>query len=395
LLASDVCLILLLMLWQPFGGEVWDVEGTNRSPERSGSLEVDPTPMMLLRACVEGLSMVTCIDVVDEPTPIVIDGSRAAGRARGFGFEGGRLLLSGGQLHLFTAEVLGEPAWSHTELAHWASADGDAWLRDTTLFVSTGDMSGQDPFAALFSPMPVFNTRRDVWELFFVAYRSAPNTAEAFLLNHAGRVLHGRSMQEGAAGLGGPYRVLETALQPDADQQEWEGLQGVDSFFPFQAGPEGPWFALYGSASTQFWGRRDEDDRMRWRVGLAHAPSLDGPWKRRESGNPLEAESRFIENPVVQTLPDGQLVALYDNGWQSEGGPRSFGSMTSADGATWTRLDPVTLPPRAAPWARTIRTPLGLVEHGDGTRRIYFTGFEAHEAGEGVGHVGYVTVTLR
>jgi hypothetical protein len=145
-------------------------------------------------------------------------------------------------------------------------------------------------------------------------------------------------------------------------------------------------------------GRRPHDeDAVRWRVGLAHAPRLTGPWLRAPSGNPLTVESRFIENPVVHALPgDGGFLAVYDNGSVDRSWERSFGAMASPDGRSWSRLDPVVLPDGAARWAKGVRTPLGLVPLPGGRDRVYFTGFENRANWlERRAHVGYVDVELR
>ncbi len=74
-----------------------------------------------------------------------------------------------------------------------------------------------------------------------------------------------------------------------------EGLQGVDSFFPFQAA-DGKWYGFYGSAQTQ---TKMNPAYPKWSVGLAEALGLAGPWKRCKTGNPVIMDPKFAENPVV------------------------------------------------------------------------------------------------
>jgi hypothetical protein len=334
--------------------------------------------------------------VADHDTPIVLHADDASGGTAGYGFEGGRVLVEGGRLHLFSTEMVGSPIWVPTALAHWTSSDGIRWTRCSSIVESTGDLTGVDRNAAMFSPMPVFNDDDDVWDFFFVSYRALPDTAEAFLRNHDGRVVRARSTVRGRDGIFGPYAVADVVLEPGPASQSWEGLQGTDSFFPYRVGDR--WSALYGSATTQHMGRRpDDENAVRWLVGLAHSRSLTGPWQRAPSGNPLTVESRFIENPVVHTLPDGGgFLAVYDNGSVDRSGERSFGAMASEDGRSWSRLDPVVLPDGAARWAKGVRTPLGLVPGSGGAYRVYFTGFENRANWlERRAHVGYVDVELR
>lgn len=340
------------------------------------------------------------------PTPVLVPlpGSEAgrvihAAEARagtsGFGFEGGRIFVHNGVFHLFTTELVSEPIWVLTEFAHWVSRDGVSWSRQSTVMGSSGNFTGEDPLAALFSPMPVFNDSDDYWDLFFVAYRSAPDTGTQFLRNQKGRILRARSVEGGQSGIFGPWSIEEVVIEPGADSQSWEGLQGTDSFFPYRVGDS--WLALYGSATTEWFSNSSSDAERttRWMVGLAESKDLAGPWQRVPEGNPLPVEPRFIENPVVARAGDG-FFALYDNGHIDPGLSRSFGLMTSDDGATWTRQDPVLVPPSVAPWAITVRTPLGMVVDDSGQLRVYFTAFESAAGGPadfgGSGHVGVAVV---
>lgn len=333
--------------------------------------------------------------VLDDDTPIVLHADAASGGTAGYGFEGGRVLAENGLLHLFTTELIGVPMWVPTVLAHWTSADGILWTRCSSIFESTADLSGTDHDAAIFSPMPIFNDDDDVWDFFFVSYRALPDSAEAFRRNHDGRVVRARSTVPGRRGIGGPYAVGGVVLQPGPASQHWEGLQGVDSFFPYRT--EDQWLALYGSATTQHMGRGPEDkNSVCWLVGLATSDSLTGPWRRAPSGNPLAVERRFIENPVVHAHHGGGFLAVYDNGSVDHGGARSFGVMSSQNGSSWSRVDPVVLPEGTARWAEGVRTPLGLVAMSGGGYRVYFSGFEdGKDWLERRAHIGFVDVEIQ
>src|SRR5919199_331988 len=89
-----------------------------------------------------------------------------------YGFEGGRALKLGGAYHLFTSEMVGDPFWVKMRLAHWTSPDGLRRRRPSTLLESSGDYTGTDPRAALWSPMPVYDEQNERWKLFYVAYRA-------------------------------------------------------------------------------------------------------------------------------------------------------------------------------------------------------------------------------
>ncbi|QJD86573.1 hypothetical protein [Cohnella herbarum] len=279
-----------------------------------------------------------------------------------FGFEGGRVVRADGKLHLFTSEMLGKPRFVKMRLAHWSSVDGLEWERVSTLFESSGEYLGQDPRASLWSPMPIYDPAAERWNLFYVAYNSMPSTDQAWYENFEGKIWRAVSEKGGQEGIGGPYANVGIVMEPSAESEPWEGLQGTDSFFPFQAG--GRWLAFYGSAKTEklpvsFWG-----------VGLAESDRLDGGWTRCSGLNPVRIDETWVENPVVTRLDNGTYVALFD------GGPDhgTFGYSVSEDGYRWSKGEYVFF--RKGGWVRDVRTPLCLLSNEDDTYAIYYTAFD-------------------
>jgi hypothetical protein len=321
--------------------------------------------------------------VLDVDAAPVIDAGMPGTLENRYGFEGGRTIVHDRTLHLFTAERFGDPFLVKMRLAHWRQTSGGGWERLGTLYESSGDFTGADPRAAFWSPMPIFDEAIDRWTLFYVAYRAKPNTPDAWHENHDGRVWRALSTVAGRGGLGGPYRDVGVVLEPDAESQAWEGLQGVDSFHAHRAA-DGRWLAFYGSAQTQvvpcrFWG-----------VGLAEAPAVGGPWRRLPTGNPVPLDDVFAENPVVDRIGD-LWIALVD------GGPRNaFGYAVSRDGITWSRASWIELRSAArSPWWTTMRTPLGLVPEAGGTFSIYFTAlYPTSAGGPAYGAVGRARVAF-
>jgi hypothetical protein len=127
-------------------------------------------------------------------------------------------------------------------------------------------------------------------------------------------------------------------------------------------------------------------------VGLAEAPALAGPWRRSSPLNPLAIEPRFIENPIVEPLPGGGYIAVYDSGVVN-----AVGYSTSPDGVIWSKGEPFVVQP-AGVWAEEVRTPLGLVAEGDGTYTLFYTGY--YREGDGpaaqkASGVGLTRVVLR
>ena len=260
--------------------------------------------------------------------------------------------------------MTGDPLWVKTKLAHWSSNDRVHWKRISTLYESSGEFAGQDPRAALWGPMFVYDNQSQVWDLVYVAYRCAPNTKTEWRNNYEGTIWLAVSKVKGPTGIDGPYADADVILRPDAGSQPWEGLQGTDSFFPYQVGKR--WLGFYGSANTEHL------PLEHWRVGLAEATRLAGPWKRCTGINPVNIEQRFAENPIVTRLDNGSYIAVYDNDH-----PNAIGSTWSADGLHWMPGRSLVVQPKGKGfWAAEVRTPLGLVAEGGGRFTLFYTGYQ-------------------
>lgn len=315
-------------------------------------------------ACSRGNEVEPRLVLIDSDPAPVLSVRNAEAQGIRYGFEGGRVVKLQDGYHLFTSEMVGDPVWVKMRLAHWTSPDGLQWHRAATLFESSGNFDGTDPRASLWSPLPVFDPDKSVWNLFYVAYHAAPNTDEQFRSNQQGRIWRAVSETPGREGIGGPYRDVGVVLQPDDESEPWEGLQGTDSFFPYQVGER--WHAFYGSARTESLPIRS------WLVGLASAPSPAGPWKRDSELNPAPIEKVFIENPIVLHDRSGTFLAVYDN--QPEG---AIGYTFSSDGVSWHAGRSLKISGVDGTWAAEVRTPLGLVPEERNVFTVFFTGFEA------------------
>jgi hypothetical protein len=319
-----------------------------------------------------------------------------------YGFEGGRALKIGKIYHLITTEVSGEPRYVKTRLGYWTSPDRIHWRRVSTLFESSGNQSGDDVRASLWGPMPVYNHKDDRWELFYVGYRSAPESSHyppdndpqdrnpylesvdpahrnpQLFYAYGGTIWRAVSRTKGLDGIGGPYQDVGIILKPSPDSEPWEGFMGTDSFFPFRV--KRKWYGFYGSCHTA------NIPVEAWRVGLVSSPHLAGPWKRVSELNPVVIDRYFVENPIVTQVNDGTYVAVY-NGPAGE----AFGYSTSRDGIHWSTGVNLTIQPKAGEhWADPVRTPLGLIPEQDDTFTVFYTGFL--KGGETA--VGFVTLRL-
>lgn len=296
------------------------------------------------------------------------------------GLEGGSVIRVDNVYHLFTSEQYNDPKWVKMRLGHWTSADGENWIRAATLYESSGDYTGTDRRAALWSPMPVFDQQQDNWYIIYVAYSCKPDTKEQFLNNFNGQIWMAKSDVSGIKGIGGPYTDVGIIMEPGPSSDEWEGLQGTDSFYPFRTGDG--WIAFYGSAKTeklpiQFWG-----------VGLAESNKLQGPWTRMSDRNPVDFKENFAENPIVTKIGDSIYIAVMDA--HGDG----FGYSCSYDGLKWSEMQHVNVTGKMKPWWSEFRTPLCLIEENDGNFSVFFTATkEETDYWQHMGEQGYVLDT--
>lgn len=260
------------------------------------------------------------------------------------GYEGGVAFRQGKTFHLFVTE---QPHfWVRTRTGHWSSDDGIGWQRLGTIQQSSDD--SLNPRYGIWSPMPVYNEHEGRWDLFYVGY-NLNGTSN-------GQVFRAVSVKKGKTGLNGPYKDIPGTVisYNDADKNTWEGIQGTDSFFPFRVGKK--WLAFYGSSDAVSY----------WDVGLAEADSLEGQWKRI-IGPPVFT---LAENPIVQKLPDGTYLAVYDDLTDLRHNNR-IGYAWSRDGLRWDHAF-LTIPLPA--WTKHIRTPQSLIPAGRDEYWIYLTG---------------------
>jgi hypothetical protein len=282
-----------------------------------------------------------------------------------YGFEGGRVVKVKDTYHLFTSEMVDRPIWVKMKLGHWTSKDKINWKRVATIRESSGDFTGKDERAAYWSPMPVWDGASNRWHLFYVAYKAAPSDSTAFRGNMQGRIVHAISAKAGIDGIMGPFNDLGIIMKPGKLSGAWEGLQGVDSFFPWKVGAA--WYAFHGSCNTE------KLPVNQWRVGMATSASLNGPWKRIYEKSPVAFEPTFIENPVVNEIKGRGWICVYDNA-----GNNNIGWGFSQNGTDWSRGKPIIVAPDSAYWSwnTDVRTALGIVHEGGNRYTIFYTSFQ-------------------
>lgn len=328
------------------------------------------------------------------PTPVFAKAEALALGIR-FGFEGGTAHKVDGRYHIFTTECFDEPKTAASRLARYDSDDGVNFRRGAVILDCVGDWREPASYWNPWSPMTVFDESTDRWHLFYVHYVRKPGSDQAY--NMTGRMARLEAVTPGRSGLSGTWR--ETGFIDFPDQPDpWEGSCKVVSFFPYKAA-DGRWWAFYGSNNApEFIPPTDlpqEGSAMKFWVGLAQGPSIDGRWTRQTALNPVLMDPDFIENPVVTRIADDVFVNLYDGG-----NTHAISYALSRDGIKWDKEQVVALP-NAPAWLKAVRTPLCIIPEGNGEFSIFFTAFDGVNPEQivphwhdGYGHLARATVRL-
>jgi hypothetical protein len=328
-------------------------------------------------------------------TPILKAGDKGTDDNK-FGFEGGTAHKVNGVYYLFSTEVFDEPKTSASRLVLWTSADGYAFERKLVIAETNSNWNDSTYRMAPWSPMAVFDDDLNRWSVFSVGYRRKPNSTDIF--NMSGRILRFDSQTLGIDGIGGPYSEgdwLDISKKGDA----WEGPAELVSFFPYKVNNE--WYGFYGSNSAPEFidplskPQNDNAAKILFCVGLAKANKLTGKWERCTEKNPVLMDPEFIENPIVTKINDNLYIVVYDGANKHD-----ISYTWSTDGITWEKEQTLHIP-NAPEWLNAMRTPLGLIDEGNGEYSIYFTAFDGKNPDkilplwhDGFGNVGLVRVKL-
>ena len=287
-------------------------------------------------------------------------------------FEGGTVIRDAKGLHLFTTDT--SRGIVNTSLVYYfspASEGGNGTFRFVREVVccSEGVLTGHR--ASLWAPMPVFDQADDLWRLFYVQYSSSlpASNASGWFFNFDGQIASAVSTVKGRDGIGGPYAAPvdgqpAVVLEPDAESQSWEGLQGTDSISPpFLLRDGKTWAAFYGSAQTE----KIPRPHGIWWNGLVTTSKLGDRFVRRLPSAKVDLNGGGSENPVVTWLPQHRCyIALFDDLFAEA---RGFGLSSSADGLAWQTPAEVVAVPGGT------RTPMASMLEDDGSLTVFYTDY--------------------
>lgn len=276
------------------------------------------------------------------------------------GFENGAVVKVGGVYHLVTTGW-SSGTYSRDIIVHFSSPDKYNWTFHGQIAGAHWENgTWYDPVA---QPALYFNNASNAWEMFHIWCRSAtqrwsPNCTCVRL----------QSALAGRSGISGPYNEVGVVLAPGGPRsQSWENGQLDSISNPFKV--DDRWLVFIGAGRP-------------WLVGLASSPNMTGPFVQLPTGNPVSLLLRgYNENPLVRKLQfGGPWVAVFDflKPEVTTGRSTVFGFSYSTNGRDWPAANGLAvqlLPENATGplWATRARTPLSLIDEGDGTYTMFYT----------------------
>lgn len=328
------------------------------------------------------------------PEPIIKAGDPGTEDIK-FGFEGGTCRKVNGVYYLFTTEVFDEPKTAAVRLAIWESDDGLKFRKHSVIVETNRNWEDTTNRMSPWGPNAVFDSVRNVWSVFHIAYKRKPYSSNVF--NMTGRVFRYDSEVKGLEGIGGPYQEGGW-LNLDRKPEWWEGPGEIVSFYPYKVGNE--WWAFYGGNSVPDHvaanGVLNPNAKNIFYAGLVKSEGgLTDKWIRQPKLNPVQMDSTFIENSIVTKVAPNLYINLYDGANNQE-----ISYSWSNDGIHWAKEQLIILS-NAPAWIKNTRTPLCLIDEGNGIYTIYFTAFDGKNPNkieplwhDGFGNVGMIKVKL-
>ncbi len=328
------------------------------------------------------------------PTPIIGKGHKGAEDVQ-FGFEGGTAQKVKGVYYIFTTEVFDTPKTAAVRLAIWSSKDGIKFQKKGIIAATNYNWNDTTNRMSPWSPMSVFDAERNVWSVFSVGYRRKPSATNVY--NMSGRIMRYDSQVKGMDGIAGPYKEGGW-ITVDNKPEWWEGPGEIVSFFPYKIGAA--WWAFYGGNSVpehvDATGTLNPNAKNVFYNGLMKAEKgLTSKWVRQSKLSPVPVDPLFVENCVAIQVAPQLYITVYDGSNEHE-----ISYACSKDGRHWGKEQLIKIP-NAPSWIKNTRTPLCLINEGNGLYTIYFTAFDGKNPDkieplwhDGFGNVGKLTVRL-
>lgn len=315
------------------------------------------------------------------PDPVIWKTNSGAENITG-GFEGGssvKVIINGKPEYHFFAHSYPKLDWSESQLDHWVSKDGKEFQHKGVLLKNYRD--SQTGLKHIFcAPIPFYVKKDKRWYLCYGEFIS-----DASWTPDGATMWYTTSKIKGAKGINGPFdferstKFVQTVSLP----KPYNITTSVTAnSAPFQI-KDGRW-AMFFCPNVK--------DPTSWPVGLAFGKSPLGPYNTSEILiAPMIEPTAFTENPMpikVRGPKSGKdyWVAVFDflAPEVTDYNPKNvFGFCWSEDGINWPKehgqavnVDDGLAPGEKGWWrgAWAIRTPHKMIDEGNNTYTIFFTG---------------------
>jgi hypothetical protein len=297
------------------------------------------------------------------------------------GYECGntvKVMIDGQPEYHFFAWRMPELGWGYLGTDQLASEDGFSWRRVGALTEMTFNEE-KKKYIQSGPAQPFYDEQTKRWQLYY-------NQFECTTVNwQSGSTLWCASSKvEGIKGIRGPWEFPgKQILFPGTSYPKESIVQSISS--PFQT-KDGKWAVLVGGNGPPY-----QPKYGSWWVMVSTAPTPQGPYTFDEKHSPATMidPTGGIENPTV-TKVRGPLtgreywVSTFDHLHPQPN--NAIGFSWSEDGLNWPMangqivvIDEGLAPGETGWWKGTIgtwsiRTPHQLIDEGDGTYTVFFTG---------------------
>lgn len=343
------------------------------------------------------------------PVPVIGKDTPGAETIPG-GFEGGssvKVMVDGKPEYHFFSHGYPKLDWSQSRLEHWMSSDGVNFRRVGVLLENYRDeKAGMNHIFC--APIPFYDDKSERWHLVFCEF-VGPST----WTGDSGIIWCAESKTPGMTGISGPYDFANrhVLVSKECPKIGTATPVATSSSAPFKV-KDGRW-AVFVSTDYFIKDEKTGARKQQWPVMLNFAASPLGPFKPPQEAvvPPLIDPTGFIENPMplkVRGPKSGRdyWVTVFDF-LAPEVTPYTpknvFGFSWSADGVHWpaengqaVNIDDGLADGERGWWrgAWAVRTPHQMIDEGDGTYTIYFTGGSADNFFSAFRAVGKVTVRV-
>jgi len=306
------------------------------------------------------------------------------------GFENGAVVKESGVYHMITTGW-SAGVYAHDIIVQFSSPDKHTWTFGGQ--VAGCHWENGEWYNPVAQPALYFSDEADRWELFHIwcIEKKVGWTPNCTCVRTVSTV-------RGRSGIIGPWAEDGIVLSPVGAQKWQDGtLDSISN--PFLVGER--YYVFIGSGGD-----------CGWCVGLASGLNVSGPFERVANGSatPLingtgtaKQLHGWNENPLVLRLPSGVYVTVFDflKPEVTVHHDHVFGFSYSTTGVDWPAENGVAmslLPHNSsstALWATRARTPMSLIDEGDGIYTMFYTGFAGKTASVSYVSLRFDTVPIQ